>query len=95
LTPYLVAPVARSDLREIWKHVARDNPDAAARLRDKVEEVFLMLARHPLLGQMCEELRGGLRFFCSSNYVIYYELAGRRVRIVRVLHGARDVRKLF
>jgi toxin ParE1/3/4 len=95
LNPYLVAPVARSDLREIWKHIARDNPDAATRWRDKLEEVFLMLARHPLLGQTCNELRAGLRFSCSGNYVVYYELAGRRIRIVRVLHGARDVRRLF
>jgi toxin ParE1/3/4 len=95
MNPYSVAPAARSDLREIWKYIARDNEDAATRMRGSYEEAFLMLAHRPHLGQTCEELRAGLRFFCVGNYVIYYELAGHRIRIVRVLHGARDVRLVF
>ena len=61
---FSVSLTARADLREIWKHVARDNQPAANRLMDRFQQVFLLLARNPMLGQACDNLRGGLRFFC-------------------------------
>ena len=90
-----VSPAARADLREIWKRIARDNQSAANRLRARLQEVFLLLGRNPLLGQACDDLRSGLRFFCVESYVVFYEAAGRGIRIVRVLHGARDAQSMF
>jgi plasmid stabilization system protein ParE len=55
---------------------------------------FLHLSRSPLAGELCEELRPGLRRFCVRNYVVYYKVA-RRLVIVRVLHGARDAGAQF
>jgi toxin ParE1/3/4 len=92
---FSVSPAARADIREIWTHVARDNRPAADRLRSKLQEVFLLLSRTPLLGQACDNLRSGLRFFCAGSYVVYYEATRRGVRIARVLHGARDAQTMF
>jgi len=30
-----------------------------------------------------------------GEYVIYYRIVGRAVRILRLLHGARDIQKHF
>jgi toxin ParE1/3/4 len=95
MSRFSVALSARGDLREIWKHVARDNQAAATRLRDRLQEVFLLLARNPLIRQACDKLRVGLRFFCVDNFVVYHEITSRGIRIVRVLHGARDAETMF
>ncbi len=92
---FSVSLEGRADLREIWKHVARHNRSAADRLWIRLEDVFRLLGCNPLLGQACDNLRSGLRFFCAESYVVYYEVARRGVRIVRVLHGARDTETIF
>ena len=48
-----------------------------------------------MIGEPREEVRPHLRSFSVGNYVIYYQIVGNRVVIVRVLHGARDLGKLF
>jgi toxin ParE1/3/4 len=95
MTPYIVSPLARADLDEIWQYVAQDNPPAADRLLAAFYERFLLLAKQPLLGQVRDELRPGVRSFAAGNYVIYYQVAEDRIRVVRVLHGSRDVEALF
>jgi toxin ParE1/3/4 len=94
MTPYSTSREARSDLDKIWGSVAKHNLSAADRLLVKLLDAFLPLACNPMAGELCEELRPGLRRFCVGNYVIYYRTA-RRVAIVRVLHGARDVGTAF
>ena len=37
----------------------------------------------------------GLRAAPIDRYVIYFRVDGTRVRIERVLHGARDLKTLF
>ena len=54
-----------------------------------------MFTRQPMIGEPREEVRPHLRSFSVGNYVIYYQIVGNRVVIVRVLHGARDLGKLF
>ena len=94
MSRFSVAPAARADLKEIWKNIARDNESAANRMRDRLQGAFFLLARNPQLGQLCEYLRMGQRFFCVGNYVVYYEANIRGVRILRVVHGARDVPRI-
>jgi toxin ParE1/3/4 len=38
---------AEADLIEIWRYIARDNPDAADRVLDRIERMVDLLARHP------------------------------------------------
>lgn len=92
---YRLARLARSDLKEIGRYIAHDNPVAAARFIDRIRDRCAMLARQPLIGEVRDELRDDLRSFSVGSHVIYYEVDQGRVTILRVLHGARDVRKLL
>ncbi len=92
---YRLTRLAEGDLREIGRYIARDNPTAALRFVERIRNRFAMLARQPMLGELREELRPHMRSFSVGRYVIYYEIIEHRVTIVRVLHGARDVRRLF
>ncbi len=41
------------------------------------------------------ELGEGIRSFPSGNYVIFYRTVEGGIEIMRVLHGARDIEKIF
>ena len=87
---YVVSPLARQDLKEIYRYIARDNPSAAKKLRERLVEKLRLVGRNPEFGEPCDEVRPRLRYTVVGNYVIYYLPEPTRVLIARVLHGARD-----
>ena len=92
---YRISPIARADIKEIYRFVANDKPAAAGHLRAIFYEKFRLLAAQPLMGEVCDELAENLRRSFVGNYVIYYRPSGHGIDVVRVLHGARDVDALF
>jgi plasmid stabilization system protein ParE len=55
-----------------------------------------MLRKVPNAGRSRDiDLRPGLRSFRSGKYVIFYRINPAALRIIRVLHGKRDVRTLL
>lgn len=86
---------AWSDLREILLYIARSNPDAAEAHHQKLVDACSMLAEHPLAGRHRPEIGARIRSYAVGNYNIFYTPQQRGVLILRLLHSARDVRKLF
>lgn len=85
---------AESDLLEAWLHFAEENPVAADGLLDAIDREAARLARQPLLGRQRSEIAGGLRSWASPHpFVIFYLVEGVDVRIIRILHHARDVQR--
>ena len=95
MSRYRISDQARIDLKEIYRYIALDNLKAAGQLRGLFYDKFRMLSRQPLIGEACEDLLPGLRFFSAGNYVIFYTPSDEDVKIIRVLHGARDIEALF
>ena len=91
----LKRPLAESDLDDIWWYIAQDNPEAADRLLDKIEERCRALARFPEMGVSREELMPELRSLPVGNYSIFYLPIEHGIEIVRVLAGMRDIDALF
>lgn len=88
-------PLAELDLDEIWLYIAVDNQDIADRFLDEIDEKCRTLAELPKMGNPCPELAPDLRMFPIDNHIIFYELIENGVEIVRVIHGARDIKELF
>ena len=86
---------AEEDLIEIWIYIAQDNPGAADRMFDNLEQRFHALADNPLIGQLRPDIAPELRYFTVGKYLILYRAVPSGVQIVRVIHGARDVSRLF
>jgi toxin ParE1/3/4 len=95
MTSCVITPLAQADLDGIWDYVAAENPTAADRLLEKSRDAFARLATHPSMGQTRDELRPRLRSISVGKYVVYFQFVDERLRIVRVVHGARDVTMLF
>jgi plasmid stabilization system protein ParE len=55
----LFSSVAWSDLREIGRHIAKDNPGAGDRLLGRIEDVCQQLAGNPGMGEIQPDLGPG------------------------------------
>ena len=92
-------PLAVRDLEEIHDFLAENSAGAALRLVERLENRCRSLAENPGMGRRREELPPALRSLPESGYVIFYrpieEAEGGGVEVVRVLHGARDIERLF
>ena len=86
---------AEEDLIGIWLYIAQDNPGAADRLLDDIEEGFHALADNSLMGRLRPDIAQELRYCTVGKYLILYRAVPDGVQIVRVIHGARDLPHLF
>lgn len=88
---------AQADLGTIWDHIAIQNgaPEAADRLLVRFYEEFRLLGSHPLMGCIRKEFGRDLRSIPVGDYLIFYRPLKSGVEIVRVLHGAQNLGRLF
>jgi toxin ParE1/3/4 len=87
---------AQRDLRGIVSYIAEHNESAAVRWLSEMERAFQLLADHPLAAEELQTLRlGVIRRHTVGEYVIYYRPYRYGIRVVRVLHGARDQGRLI
>ena len=84
---------AQADLLEAWLYIAEDNLAAADRVLDSLEQEAKVLLLQPLLGRARPELGSAVRSWPTSTpYVLFYEVDGTELTVLRVLHHARDIR---
>lgn len=89
------SPQALADLREIALYIASDDPERAAMFVRALEEKAALAARRPLSFRERPEISPGLRAIRHGNYLIFFRDLVDEVRVVRVIHGARDLPLLF
>jgi toxin ParE1/3/4 len=88
-------PRADQDLEELWFFIAQDDPAAADRWLDTLEEKIGLLADNPLMGPARPDIARELRYHPVGNHLLLYRVIQGGIEIVRVVHGARDLLNLF
>lgn len=79
-------------MKEILLDIAEDSPDTAERLRSEFYEGLQALGRSPGIGHYHDELLGRrYRFWNFYSYVVVYAWEARPIRVIGVVHGARDL----
>ena len=86
---------AENDLVEIGTFIAKDSPVNAARFIAAIEEHCRILAAHPLIGRVRDELLPGTRSIAYGDYIILYCVLESTVEVLRVVHSARDIKRLI
>ena len=81
-------PDARADREAIYTHIEKDNPRAALELDEMFASRVAHLASHPMIGRP-GRVANTRELVVHPNYVLIYDIAGERIRILRVLHTAR------
>jgi addiction module RelE/StbE family toxin len=82
-------PEATQDRDKIYDHIEADNPAAALTLDELFAEKADRLVDHPGLGRP-GRLAGTQELVAHQNYILVYDVTGNLVRILRVLHAARQ-----
>ena len=80
---------AREDRKAIREYIAADNPSAALALDELLSEKAARLMDHPGLGRP-GRLQGTRELVAHRNYILVYDVAADLVRVLRVLHAARQ-----
>lgn len=91
-------PLARVDLRKIVSYIARDNPEAARRVGERILAAVEVLRSMPELGRVVPERQSpDIREIIQGYYRIVYRVREeRRVVVVwRIWHGARGTPHLI
>jgi len=93
---------ARADLLDIYVLIGLEQPAAAERYFDRIEEKARLLQSQPRIGVRRPDIRPTLRMLVEAPYLLLYrtepdtdEGAITAVEIVRVLDGRRDIGGLF
>jgi toxin ParE1/3/4 len=93
---YRISVRANADIEGSCDFVAKDNPSAASKLDQQIHDAIHLLAQFPGMGHGRTDVTDKRYLFWTvSSYVIAYRMEGKQLIVVRVLHGARDFRKLF
>jgi toxin ParE1/3/4 len=101
LSPSLFSPQAWQDALDIVEYIATDNPDAAARFVPALEATYAQIAALPGLGSSRTFQRTdlqGVRIMPVTgfeHYLIFYTALRKHVKVLRILHAARDFPTIF
>ena len=86
---------AADDLRAIEEWIARDAPRHAVEFVDHLVDAATKLKRMPRSGRVVPEFgRRDVREVVFRGYRIVYLVRPRVVTVLRVVHGARDLKSL-
>ncbi len=93
---YILSEIADKDLEDIFDYTFDEfGFDQAEKYLLEIEEVFQNLIINPQIGKKRDEIKQGLYSFPKDNHIIFYRILDNHIRIVRVLHGSRDIPKYF
>ncbi len=93
MTRYKLTGQAKCDVDDIVQYIALESSvDRAIDVYHKFREAFRTLGDMPGMGHFREDLLSGrYKFWSVYSYVIVYEWDVSPIRIIGVVHGARDL----
>ena len=86
---------AQRDLEGILDDLDRQSTQASERFADKFDQTCDLHALHPQIGASAEEYAPNLRHFTVWSYAVFDRPITDGIEIIRIIHGARDIPKLF
>jgi len=89
------APAARDDLMTIGLFIAADNPARAESFVAELEAKARQLAERPASYPARDDISPGLRAAVHGRYLLLFRDFENEVRIIRIVHGARDLPRVF
>ena len=83
---------AQTDLLEMQRYIARDNPTAAQDMLKAMLDLIASLGEFPERGHIPQDavLRAaGYRYVRHGEYLVFYKVLRSQVRVYRIVHGRR------
>jgi toxin ParE1/3/4 len=83
------------DLDQIDSRIAAEDPGAAQRFRANVLRRVGFLERFPQSAQPRPEFGADIRTIPIGRYIVILRVVMPKVTVLRIVHGARDLRRLL
>jgi toxin ParE1/3/4 len=80
---------AIEDRDNIYDHIEANSPASALDLDEMFEEKASLLVDHPDLGRL-GRITGTRELVVHRNYILIYDVVGNLVRVLNVVHAARQ-----
>jgi plasmid stabilization system protein ParE len=97
--PYVLTPLAKADIFDIWSYIAADSGDAADRVEQAIYDACAFVAEAPARGHSRLDLTTrSLRFWTVTrypNYTVVYRPMTGPLEIIAVMHGKRNIRRIL
>jgi len=98
MSTYVLTPLARSDIFEIWSYIADDSEEIADRVERAIYDACSLLSEGPNRGHFRSDITDRkVRFWSLTrypNYVIVYRPDTTPIQVIGVLHGRRNLSRL-
>jgi plasmid stabilization system protein ParE len=99
MSVYVLTPLAKADIFEIWFYIAENSEAAADRVERAIYDACAFVAEAPMRGHSRTDLTSrSLRFWTLTkypNYSIVYRPETVPLEIVAVMHGKRNIRRVL
>ncbi len=83
---------ARADLKKIVREIAKDRPDTARRVAERVRSLTEDLVSHPLVGKVVEEFGSeNVRERVLRPWRIVYRVLPDEVHVLAVVHARQTL----
>jgi plasmid stabilization system protein ParE len=93
MSAFVLHPGALADLSEIWEYIAADNPVAADRVLEEIQEAIRALIPFPQAGHSRSDLTSRpIRFHPVRDFLVAYAPDEIPFVVLAVLHGRRNPR---
>jgi len=93
---YRLSKEADHDLDDIFDYTEVEfGFEQAITYLSDLDTVFESLVKNPVIGRKRNELRFGLYSIVEQEHTIFYRIIDDYIRIVRVLHGHKDIPRLL
>jgi len=100
--PVFFTALAEEDIDQIEDYISAHDPAAAARVRAAIVRQSIQLGAAPKKGMALKDPRAdqevGVRLWPVSryrNYLVLYRVEPELIRVLRILHAARDWSRFF
>ena len=84
---FRISETAEAELDEIYEHIARDKPEAAADVINKILEAIEQLPRYANSGRPGR--RQGTRELVRPPFIIVYRIDDQVINVLSIFHGSR------
>lgn len=93
---YELSTEADQDVSDIFDYTEKEfGLNQAIAYVSAFDEYFAELMNNPELGRARDEICQGLRSIIQESHVVFYRIFKDRIRVIRILHGSRDLPSHF
>lgn len=93
---YVLSDETDNDLNDIFDYTEQEYGfDQAILYLTAFETLFKRLVSNLEIGRQRDEIKPGLYSLTEQQHVVFYRIFKKQIRIIRVLHGRKDIPKTF